>query len=102
MHRKILKFIKIIRDSFSGSIDVYTRGSCYKLYEILKFVFPSAECFCYSKHIITKINSRFYDIMGEVKDTTLGKKRFKKYKGKYDMHKCRFNMYRAFENWSKK
>lgn len=97
MHRKVIKFIKIVKDSFRGSSDVYTRGSCYKFFEILKFVFPSAECFYYSKHILTKINDRFYDINGEVKDRTLGKRKFKKYKGQFVLHKCKFDVYSFIE-----
>lgn len=40
---KIESFIAKIRDSFIGSQQVYTEGSCYHFYLILKEVFPTAE-----------------------------------------------------------
>jgi hypothetical protein len=64
-------FISTIRDSFIGSQQVYTEGSCYHFYLILKSVFPNAEPYYDLDHIITKINDKYYDITGEVrKDAT--------------------------------
>jgi len=60
-------FISIIRDSFIGSQQVYTEGSCYHFYLILKEVFPDAECWYDLDHVITKIDNRYYDITGEVR-----------------------------------
>lgn len=62
----VLKFIKTIRESFVGSVEVYTQGSCYHFYTILKTVFPQAEAYYDSNHVITKIGKKFYDITGEV------------------------------------
>jgi len=62
----IKNFIKIIRDSFHGSTHVYTRGNCYRLYVIVKFVFPEAEAFYEADHIVIKYHKKFYDITGEV------------------------------------
>ena len=59
-------FIAKIRDSFVGSQQVYTEGSCYHFYLILKEVFPDAEAYYDQEHIITKIGDKFYDITGEV------------------------------------
>lgn len=64
------KFIASIRDSFIGSQQVYTEGSCYHLYLILKSVFPSAKPYYNTYHIITKIDNKFYDITGEVKESS--------------------------------
>lgn len=69
MHNKIISFISTVRDSFNGSEIVYTQGSCYKFYLILKEVFPKSEAYYNSEHVITKINDRYYDITGEVKKT---------------------------------
>lgn len=66
MEETIEKFISTIRDSFIGSQQVYTEGSCYHFYLILKQVFPTAECWYDSDHVITKIENKFYDITGEV------------------------------------
>lgn len=59
-------FIKTIRNSFVGSVQVYTQGSCYQFFRILKSVFPQAEAYYDSDHVITKIDDKFYDITGEV------------------------------------
>lgn len=59
-------FIQTIRESFKGSEIVYTQGSCYKFYKILKQVFPEAKAYYNSDHVLTEIGGRFYDITGEV------------------------------------
>lgn len=66
---KILSFIASIRNSFEGSERVYTNGSCYQFYKILKQVFPDAEAYYDSYHVITEIGGRYYDITGEVERT---------------------------------
>lgn len=59
-------FIAKIRDSFIGAQQVYTEGSCYHFYLILKEVFPEAEPYYDADHVITKIDNKFYDITGEI------------------------------------
>jgi hypothetical protein len=66
-HRKILRFIKAIRESVRGAELIYTHGSCYQFYLILKSIIPEAKAYYNSDHVITKIGERFYDITGEVK-----------------------------------
>lgn len=61
------EFISTIRDSFIGSQQVYTEGSCYHFYLILKQVFAGAEPYYDMDHIITKIGDKYYDITGEVR-----------------------------------
>ena len=65
MHDKVERFIATVRDSFIGSQQVYTEGSCYHFYLILKEVFPEAECWYDGDHVLTKIGNKFYDITGE-------------------------------------
>lgn len=65
---KVEEFIATIRDSFIGSQQVYTEGSCYHFYLILKQVFPDAKPYYDTYHILTKIDGKFYDITGEVKE----------------------------------
>ena len=67
MENKVERFIATIRDSFIGSQQVYTEGSCYHFYLILKEVFPQAICWYDLDHIITEIDGKFYDITGEIK-----------------------------------
>ena len=63
----VLFFIQTIRNSFGGSVEVYTKGSCYQFYKILKQVFPQATAWYNIDHVITEINGKFYDITGRVK-----------------------------------
>lgn len=71
---RVESFIAKVRDSFVGSQDVYTNGSCYHFYLILKEVFPDAECYYDEDHVVTKIDDKFYDITGEIRgDLTLTK-----------------------------
>ncbi len=62
-----LQFITAIRESFFGAELIYTRGSCYQFYKILKVVFPNAVAYYDSNHVITRICNKYYDITGEVK-----------------------------------
>jgi len=41
-------------------------GSCFRLYLLLKEVWPNAEPWCNIDHVITEIDGLFYDIRGEV------------------------------------
>lgn len=66
MKKDVLRFISIMRDSFIGSQQVYTEGSCFHFYRILKEVFPRAEPFYNNGHVITYIDGSYYDITGEV------------------------------------
>ena len=59
MKEKVLEFITVIRESFIGSVTVYTMGSCYWFYLILKQVFPEAEAYTNNQHIISKIGDSF-------------------------------------------
>lgn len=71
---RVESFISKVRDSFIGSQQVYTEGSCYHFYLILKEVFPEAEPWFDEDHILTKIGDKFYDITGEVRrDISLNK-----------------------------
>jgi len=60
------KFIAVVRDSFIGSQQVYTEGSCYHFHLILKEVFPEAVPYYDADHVLTEIEGKFYDITGEV------------------------------------
>ena len=62
----ILNFIKTIRESFIGSEIVYTKGSCYNFFLIIKEVYPNAQCYYNEDHVITKLDNKYYDITGEV------------------------------------
>ena len=64
---KLKKFIETIRGSFVGSVTVYTYGSCYHFYLILKHVYPHAKPFTdVSGHVVTKLFGKYWDVTGEV------------------------------------
>lgn len=67
-YQTVLKFIERVRDSFDGSIDVYTKGSCVKFGLILTYVF-GGEILYNGNHAITEINGFCFDITGEVLKT---------------------------------
>jgi len=48
---------------------IYLNGNCYKLYLLLKKLYPESELYITKEknHIVTKINGRYYDITGDVK-----------------------------------
>jgi hypothetical protein len=62
---EILDIIKAIRESFGGSIAIYTMGNCYQFYKILKSIFKESEAYYDGNHVWTKIEGKFYDIRGE-------------------------------------
>jgi hypothetical protein len=64
----VLALCAAIRNSFIGAKFIYTCGSCYQFYLILKEVFPEAVAYVNGDHFITRIGDRYYDINGEYKD----------------------------------
>lgn len=68
LHDGIISFVRSVRESFPDAVEVYTNGSCYRFYEILKNVYPTAVPYynIVAGHVISKIGSRYYDITGEV------------------------------------
>lgn len=65
-----LALIEAIRDSAPYMEVMYTNGSCWRFYKILKVVFPEAQPYYVydhsASHVVTKIGNKFYDITGEV------------------------------------
>lgn len=63
----ILEFLDLLKNSFDGADRVYTEGSCYRLYLILKHLYPDASPM-YDPvvgHVYSEINGYIYDINGE-------------------------------------
>lgn len=65
-HEEILTFIARIRQSHPRMVDIFTKGSCFYFYLILKHVYPEAIYYDDFNHVITRIDDKFYDITGEV------------------------------------
>jgi hypothetical protein len=66
----MIKIIDAIRDSFVGSEKVYTKGSCFQFYLIIKAICPYAEPWYdgINGHVYAKVGDKFYDIYGELED----------------------------------
>lgn len=65
---KIELFLKELRDSSDRMYDIFTTGSCFRLYLILKHIYSKAEPYWsdIDSHAISKINNNFYDIGGKL------------------------------------
>jgi hypothetical protein len=65
---KVEEFIFEIRNSADIIYNIFTKGSCFRLYKILKCAFPKAIPFWSDtdKHCITKIGNDYYDIGGKI------------------------------------
>lgn len=50
-------------------VDVFSKGSCINLFMILRSIYPESIPYHNIDHVITKIDSNFYDINGAVIDT---------------------------------
>lgn len=69
-HARIIQFIQTIRDSFIGSVTVFTQGSCFQFHQILSEIFDNYEVQPYQDkhlHVVSRIEGKYYDITGEVK-----------------------------------
>lgn len=66
----IIEFLKELRDSADIQFKIFTQGSCFRLYLIVKTIFPKAKPFWsdLDNHCIIKLKGKYYDIGGEVKE----------------------------------
>ena len=69
LHKQVLSFISLIRESHPFMESIYTNGSCLNFYLILRDRFKEHCPVPYYNvdHVITLIGDRYYDITGEVK-----------------------------------
>lgn len=74
-HRQVERFLRELRDSHEHMVGVFTSGSCYHLYLVLRVFWPDAEPHYIDGHVYTEIGGRHYDITGRVRLTAaqLGK-----------------------------
>lgn len=73
MNKEVLEFIKLISDSHNSMETIFTSGSCYNFYLILKNRFPSTiGMYDYIQgHVVSQIDGRLYDITGELTDKSI-------------------------------
>ena len=74
----ILEFLKELKYSYHLNAKIYTEGSCFRLYKMLKAIYPQAIPLYSEKdlHWITEIDGKYYDINGELSQDYL---EFKEY-----------------------
>lgn len=62
-------FLQELRNSADIQYNIFTTGSCFRLYCILKVIFPEVKPFWSDSegHSIVKLGDKFYDIGGELK-----------------------------------
>lgn len=74
----IENFLKELKNSYHKNEMIYTEGSCFRLYSILKTVFPDAiPCYSYiDGHWITEIDGKYYDINGQIHPKYVADKKY--------------------------
>ena len=83
------KFLKELRDSADIQFKIFTEGSCFRLYKILKIIFPDAKPYWsdLDNHCITKIKNEYYDIGGIIKKSYIENRSY------YEVPKSQFRGY---------
>ena len=64
--KRILTFIKAIREADGYMTDIFLNGGCYRFYLVLKSLYPSAQPRISKdgQHIVTLLYGELYDIRG--------------------------------------
>lgn len=72
---KPIDFITALRESDFYIQHLYTEGSCYQFYVLLKKMYPESIPYIniHKNHVVTKIDNFFYDINGVVVNTKVFK-----------------------------
>ena len=63
-HIWLLKIIQRIRESFDGSVEVFTQGSCVKFAMILKQIFPDGRTLSDLNHAIFELQGMCFNVNG--------------------------------------
>ena len=77
--KQILKLLREIKNSYHLNPTIYTQGSCFRLYCILKSAARKSKPY-YSNidgRWVTKIKGRYYDINGEIAKRYIKNKEYK-------------------------
>ncbi len=76
----LINFLKELKHSYHKNEIIFTQGSCFRLYSILKTIYEEAVPY-YSHlegHWITQIDGKFYDINGEICSEYAADKKYEK------------------------
>jgi len=78
----IINLLKELRSSADIQYIIFTQGSCFRLYKILKLIFPQAKAYWsdLDDHCVTKIDGKYYDIGGEIKESYIKTRSYYKIK----------------------
>jgi hypothetical protein len=62
------RFLAALRDSVPNAVEVFTNGNCFKLFRLLRTVYPQANPYyrIVAGHVYTEIDGDYYDIEGKV------------------------------------
>ena len=65
---KVEKFLKELRESADIQYKIFTQGSCFRLYLILKILYPNAIAYWSDRdnHCLISIDDTYYDIGGKI------------------------------------
>lgn len=97
----IINFLKELKHAYHKNEIIYTEGSCFRLYSILKTIFPEAIP-CYSHldgHWITKIDGKYYDINGEINEDFAEQKEYKEITDKTTLTSAYIPTYKRQSCW---
>lgn len=105
----ITEFLKELKHSYHKNEIIYTQGSCFRLYSILKTIFSEAvpHYSILDGHWITEIDGKFYDINGEINSEYVAQKGYEKeenttvlasaYIPTYRRQSTSYNKYKTYE-----
>lgn len=62
------RFLGCLRDSVPDAVEIFTSGNCFKLYLLLRTIYPQAQPYYRISvgHVYTEIDGEYYDIEGKV------------------------------------
>lgn len=82
--QKIINFISLIRNSHPEMVNIFSFGSCFNFYLILRNVWPESIPYYNINHVITKIDNNYYDISGQLSSNTIKKNNYTEFFKVYD------------------
>jgi hypothetical protein len=76
----INKLLKELRDSADIQFEIFTEGSCFRLYKILKIIFPTTKAYWsdMDNHCVSLIDGEYYDIGGIIKKSYIETRNYNK------------------------
>jgi hypothetical protein len=75
---KIELFLKELRESSDRMYDIFTDGSCARLFFLVKIVFVDAQLWWSDRdgHAVIRLDDGFYDIGGKINESYINNKEY--------------------------